>query len=88
MITNADSGTRVDEVASGIYRIHTPVRIEAIPGGFGFSQYLIDDEEPVLFHTGLRRMFPLTVEAVSKVMPVERLRCIGLSHFEAACCST
>jgi flavorubredoxin len=83
MITNAQSGTRVDEIADGIYRINTPVRIDAIPGGFNFGQYLIVDDEPLLFHTGLRRMFPLVQEAVSKIMPVERLRYIGLSHFEA-----
>ena len=44
------------------------------------------DEEPLLFHTGLRRMFPLVAEAVSKVIPVERLRYLGLSHFEADEC--
>jgi hypothetical protein len=38
MITNAQSGTRVDEIADGIYRINTPVRIDAIPGGFNFGQ--------------------------------------------------
>ena len=83
MITNSQSGTRIDEIASGIYRINTPLRIEAIPGGFSFNQYLIVDEEPLLFHTGLRRMFPLVQEAISHVIPVERLRYVGLSHFEA-----
>jgi flavorubredoxin len=83
MITNLQSGTRIDEIADGIYRINTPVRIDALPGGFNFSQYLIVDDEPVLFHTGLRRMFPLVAEAVSKVIPVDRLRYLGQSHFEA-----
>ena len=85
MITNAEAGTSVHEIAEGIYRIHTPVR-ELIPGGFGFSQYLILDDEPLLFHTGLRRMFPLVREAISKVMPVDRLRHVGYSHFEADEC--
>jgi flavorubredoxin len=80
MITNLESGTRLDEVASGIYRISTP--LDVIPGGMTFNSYLIDDDEPVLFHTGLRRMSALTVEAIGKVMPVERLRWIGGSHFE------
>ncbi len=80
MITNQTSGTHVDEVAAGIYRICTPLDI--LPGGFTFNSYLIVDEEPVLFHTGLRKLFPLTVEAIGKVMPVERLRWIGGSHFE------
>jgi flavorubredoxin len=83
MITNSQSGTRVDEIAAGIYRISTPVGDELIPGGFSFGQYLVVDDEPLLFHTGLRRMFPLVQEAVSKVIPVERLRHVGYSHFEA-----
>ncbi|HEY1336296.1 MAG TPA: MBL fold metallo-hydrolase [Bryobacteraceae bacterium] len=83
MITNTQSGTRVDEVESGIYRINTPVAIPGGPGAFNFSQYLIVDDEPLLFHTGPRRMFPLVREAISAVAPVERLRYVGLSHFEA-----
>jgi flavorubredoxin len=59
------------------------VDIPAIPGGFTFSQFLIVDEEPVLFHTGPRRMFPLTSEAISKVLPLDKLRHISYSHFEA-----
>lgn len=84
MITNAASGTRIDEIAEGIYRISTPVNV--MPGGFSFGQYLVVDDEPLLFHTGLRRMFPLVEEAVSKVMPVDRLRHAGYSHFEADEC--
>ena len=84
MITNANSGTRIDEIADGIYRISTPVTV--IPGGFTFNQYLITDDEPLLFHTGLRRMFPLVSEAIRAVMPVERLRHISFSHYEADEC--
>jgi flavorubredoxin len=84
MITNSGSGTRVDEVADGVYRISTPVKV--LPGGFSFNQYLVVDEQPLLFHTGPRRMFPLVREAVAAVMPVERLRYVGLSHFEADEC--
>lgn len=84
MITNRDAGTRVDEVAEGIFRISTPVTV--VPGGFTFNQYLVVDEEPLLFHTGPRLMFPLVREAVEAVMPVERLRYVGLSHFEADEC--
>ena len=57
MITNSQTGTSIDEVASGIYRISTPVPPQAIPGGFSFNQYLVTDEEPVLFHSGLRACF-------------------------------
>ena len=85
MVTNPQSGTNIFEIAADIYRINTPV---AIPGGpdFNFNQYLVLDEEPLLFHTGPRRMFALVREAVERVMPVERLRYVGLSHFEADEC--
>jgi flavorubredoxin len=84
--TNRESGTRVDEVAAGLYRISTPVPPAAMPGGFSFNQYLIDDDEPLLFHTGPRRMFPLVREAIAAVMPVERLRWLAFSHVEADEC--
>jgi flavorubredoxin len=85
MITNQQSGTRIDEIAAGIYRINTPV---ALPGevGFNFNQYLIVDEAPMVFHTGLRGLFPLVSEAIRAVMPIEKLRYVGLSHFEADEC--
>ncbi|MFI5317799.1 MAG: MBL fold metallo-hydrolase [Myxococcota bacterium] len=85
-VTNRESGTRVDEIADGIYRISTPVPPESFPGGFTFNQFLIDDDEPLLFHTGLRRMFPLVREAVESVLPVARLRHVSFSHFEADEC--
>ena len=80
MITNQGTGTRIDEVAAGIYRICTPLDI--IPGGFTVNSYLVADDEPLLFHTGYRKIFPLTLEAIRKVVPVEKLRWIGGSHFE------
>lgn len=84
MITNRDSGTRIDEVAPDIYRISTPVSV--VPGGFSFNQYLIVDDQPLLFHTGPRRMFPLVREAIDAVMPAQRLRYISFSHYEADEC--
>jgi flavorubredoxin len=86
MITNTQSGTNVHEIAEGIFRINTPVSI--LPGGFSFNQYLVVDEEPLLFHTGPRRMFPLVREAINHVLPVEQLRHIGFSHFEADECGS
>jgi flavorubredoxin len=86
MITNPQSGTNVHEVADGIYRINTPVRLPDGPGHFNFNQYLIVDDAPMLFHTGLRQLFPLVSEAIRTVLPVERLRYIGVSHFEADEC--
>lgn len=68
-----------------IYRINTPVSIG--PGAdFSFNQYLVVDDEPLLFHTGQRQLFPVVKEAISRVMAVERLRHIGLSHFESDEC--
>lgn len=83
MITNTQSGTTIDEVARDTYRISTPLDIPAIPGGFTMNQYLIVDDEPLLFHTGLRRLFPLVSEAIAKVLPLDKLRHISFSHFEA-----
>jgi len=85
MITNSTSGTNLHEIAPGIYRINTPVEIPGA-GGFNFNQYLVADEEPLLFHTGPRRMFPLVAEAIGRVLPLERLRYIAFSHYEADEC--
>jgi flavorubredoxin len=84
-ITNQQSGTNVNEISEGIYRINTPVLIEGA-GRFSFNQYLIVDDEPLLFHTGPRRMFPLVREAVEAVLPLANLRYIGFSHVEADEC--
>jgi flavorubredoxin len=85
MITNSAPGTNIHEIADGIYRINTPVGLPGA-GQFNFNQYLVVDDEPLLFHSGLRKMFPLVREAIAAVMPVERLRYVGLSHFEADEC--
>jgi flavorubredoxin len=86
-VTNTQSGTNVHEVADGIYRINTPVTFE---GGltFSFNQYLIADDQPLLFHTGPRKMFALVREAVASILPVESLRYIGFSHVEADECGS
>jgi len=77
--------TRIDEVADRIYRLSTCVA-DAAPGGFTFNQFLIDADEPMLFHTGLRGMFPLVRAAIETVMPIDRLRWIGFGHVEADEC--
>ncbi|MEO7994451.1 MAG: MBL fold metallo-hydrolase [bacterium] len=82
-ITNTASGTSIDEVADGIFRISTPVAPPGLPGGFTFNQFLILDEAPLLFHTGPRRIFPLTREAIATVIDPAQLRYIGFSHHEA-----
>jgi flavorubredoxin len=77
--------TSVDEIAPGIYRLSTLVP-EIGPNGFTFNQFLLDDEEPLLFHTGHRSMFPSISEAIERVMPVDRLRWIGFGHVESDEC--
>jgi flavorubredoxin len=84
--TGSSSDTRLDEISDGIFRISTPVPPSAMPGGFSFNQYLIVDDAPLLFHTGLRRTFPAVRDAIARVLPPERLRYIGFSHFEADEC--
>jgi len=86
-VTNSQSGTNVHEIAEGVYRINTPVVIEGA-GGFSFNQYLIMDDEPLLFHTGPRKMFPLVHEAVGSILPVVDLRYIAFSHVEADECGS
>lgn len=87
-MTNTQTGTRIDEIGNGIFRISVPVPPEAIPvpGGFTFNQFLILDDEPLLFHTGPRGVFPLVREAMSQVMPPAKLRWVAFSHFEADEC--
>ena len=88
MNTTKQTGTRIDEIANGIYRISTPVPPEAIPGGFTFNQYLIVDDKPLLHHTGLLKMFPPVREAIASVIPPESLRYISFSHYEADECGS
>lgn len=77
--------THIDEIAPGLYRLHTPI---VLPGGMGFSfnQYLLVDEAPLLFHTGPRKLFSGIRATIAKVMPVDKLRYVGFSHFEADEC--
>ena len=77
--------TQVDEVADGIYRISTLIP-DIGPTGFTFNQYFIDDEQPLLFHTGPRALFPLVAHAVATIAPLERLRWIAFGHVEADEC--
>jgi len=88
MITNSSSGTNVHEIAAGIYRINTPVALPDAAGAFNFNQYLIVDDEPLVFHTGPRRMFPLVSEAVARILALDRLRYVAFSHFEADECGS
>jgi flavorubredoxin len=78
--------TKLDEIGDGVYRISTWVPDVAPPAGLTFNQFLLDAEEPLLFHTGLRSLFPSVSEAIGRVMPIERLRWITFGHVEADEC--
>ena len=80
--------THVHEIAAGIYRLSTFVPEIGPPAGFTFNQFLVLGEEPLLFHTGPRRMFPLVREAVSRLMKPEDLRWISFGHVEADECGS
>jgi flavorubredoxin len=77
--------TRIHEIADGVYRLSTFVP-EVTPDGFTFNQFLIDGDEPMLFHCGQRMLFAQVSEAVARIMPVERLRWLGFGHVEADEC--
>jgi flavorubredoxin len=78
--------TRIDEIGDRIYRLSTYVPDIVSPVGFTFNQFLVLGDEPLLFHTGLRKMFPLVSAAVSQIMPVQDLRWITFGHYEAGEC--
>lgn len=73
---------QVTEIAPDVYRIcvfYPEINLQ-------FSHFLVKDDEPMLFHTGLRRMFPEVREGVAKVLDPARLRWISWSHFESDEC--
>jgi flavorubredoxin len=74
--------THVTEIAPDIYRLSTYVD----DAGLVFNQFLVDADEPLLFHAGLRALFPLVSAAVTRVLPVQRLRWITFGHLEADEC--
>jgi len=75
------SDTQVDEIADGIYRLSTFT--DQVAGGFTFNQFLVRGDEPLLFHTGPRLMFPLVAAALATLIPPERLRWVSFGHWEA-----
>ncbi len=77
--------TKINEVADGIFRLSTFIP-QVPPTGLSFNQFLIRGEEPMLFHTGMRALFPLVREAVAKLMAPEQLRWISFGHYEADEC--
>ena len=80
--------TTTHEISDGIYRISTFIPEVAAPLGFTMNQFLVMADEPLLFHTGPRMMFPLVAEAVQTIVPVERLRWVGFGHVESDECGS
>ena len=78
--------TKISEIADGIYRLSTYVPDIAPPAGFTFNQFLVLGDEPLMFHTGLRKMFALNRDALSRIIAPERLRWIAYGHYEADEC--
>jgi len=77
--------TKVDEIADRIYRLSTFLPTVG-PSGFTFNQFLVDAEQPLLFHCGQRALFPAVSQAMASVMDPSRLRWIAFSHIEADEC--
>ena len=80
--------TRIDEIAPGILRLSTAVTGDGLPGGFTFNQFLVMDEQPLLFHCGPRALFPSVSAAAARALPLRRLRWIGFGHVEADECGS
>ena len=74
--------TKIDEIANGVYRLSTFAPEVAPPAGLTYNVFLILGDEPLLFHTGKRGMFPGVSAAIARVLRVERLRWITFGHYE------
>jgi flavorubredoxin len=80
--------TRIDEIASGVYRLSIFAPETAPAAGLTYNHFLISGDEPLLFHCGKRKMFPLVSAAVARFMPVQLLRWLAFGHFEADECGS
>ncbi len=78
--------TKINEITAGIFRLSTFVPEIAPPVGFTFNQFLVLGDDPLLFHTGPRKMFPHIHSAIGRLIPPERLRWIAFGHYEADEC--
>ena len=76
--------SKVTEIAPDVYRIS----IYVSEFNLQFNHFLIKDDEPLLFHTGLKAMFPHVRDAVSKLINPSQIRWIGFSHFESDECGS
>lgn len=72
----------VSEIAPDVYRISVFVK----DFNLQFNHFIIKDDEPMLYHAGMRQMFPVVLEAVKKIIDPSKLMWIGFSHFEVDEC--
>ncbi len=84
---NAAKAASIAEIGPDTYRINVALP-DAPPEGFSFNQYLVVDEQPLIFHTGPKKLFPLIRAQIEKVMPLARLRYVAFSHVEADECGS
>ncbi|MEW6155812.1 MAG: MBL fold metallo-hydrolase [Verrucomicrobiota bacterium] len=76
------STVQIDEIAADLFRLSVYVP----DFDMQFNHFVVRDDEPLLFHTGLKSMFPLLREAVSRLIDPAKLRHIAWSHFESDEC--
>lgn len=76
--------TTVTEIATDVYRISTYESLYKLQ----FNQFLVKDKEPLLFHTGMKGMFPVVRDAVARILDPATIRWIGFSHFESDECGS
>src|SRR6188768_4263257 len=74
--------TAINEIAPDVFRLSVYVP----DFDMQFNHFLVRDEEPLLFHTGLKAMFPALLEAVKTLIDPAKLRHIAWSHFESDEC--
>lgn len=77
--------TTLDEIAPGIFRLSTWTP-DITDEGFTFNQFLVTGEQPLLFHCGMRQLFPQVSQTIERVIPLNRLRWISFGHLEADEC--
>ncbi|WP_027714122.1 MBL fold metallo-hydrolase [Desulfuromonas sp. TF] len=74
----------IDEIAPDLFRFSLYIP----QANLQFNQFLLRDDEPLLYHTGLRQMFPMVKDAVTRILDPSRIRWIGFSHYEADECGS
>lgn len=79
--------TQIDEIAEGIFRLSTFIP-DVPPNGFTFNQYLINADEPFLFHCGGRGLFSSVSKTAATIVPLDKIRWISFGHVESDECGS